>query len=136
MFQHRESSDAAGDGPRAEATVLVVDDDANVAFVTGDMVELLGYRVLRASNGREALDLLSGDACVDLVLTDVVMPGELNGVALATRVRRTFDIPTVLTTGSPTHHFMNGAGGRFALLLKPFTIGELNTRIASALSAG
>jgi CheY-like chemotaxis protein len=65
--------------------VLVVDDDEIVRTTVASMLEELGYTVLLASNGREALALLEKRGNVDLLFTDVVMPGTISGRQLAER---------------------------------------------------
>jgi PAS domain S-box-containing protein len=69
---------------RGNARILVVDDNPGVLEEAVDQLTSLGYRVISASNGAEALKLLERDN-VDLLFTDVVMPGELAGRALAAR---------------------------------------------------
>ena len=65
--------------------MLVVDDDEIVRTTVASMLEDLGYTVLLASNGREALALLEKRGNVDLLFTDVVMPGAISGRQLAER---------------------------------------------------
>lgn len=65
-------------------TILLVDDDPSVRGLTKKMLEHLGYTVLAAANGQEALDLLPS-ANVDLLMTDIIMPG-MHGRDLAARV--------------------------------------------------
>jgi len=70
---------------RANAKILVVDDDQGVLDAAVEQLRSLGYRVISASSGVEALELLQRDASVDLLFTDVVMAGELAGRALAAK---------------------------------------------------
>jgi CheY-like chemotaxis protein len=71
-------------------TVLVVEDDPDVREIAVAVLETEGYRVLEAANGDKALRLLAGapEVHVDLLFTDVVMPGRLDGIDLANEVRR------------------------------------------------
>jgi PAS domain S-box-containing protein len=73
---------------RAGATILVVEDDENVQLVVAEMLDSLGYGVLLAGNGDDALTLLAGrQRRIDLMLTDVMLPG-MNGRELAERARQ------------------------------------------------
>src|SRR5581483_4684310 len=73
---------------RAGATILVVEDDENVQLVVADMLDGLGYRVLLAANGDDALALLAKrERHIDLMLTDVMLPG-MNGREVAERARQ------------------------------------------------
>ena len=65
-------------------TILLVDDDSAIRGITRTMLESIGYTVLEASNGQEALDLLPNDR-IRILVTDVIMPG-MNGRDLAERV--------------------------------------------------
>jgi DNA-binding NtrC family response regulator len=73
--------------PDPRATILVVDDDSDVLDLTAEVLAAAGYAVLTASGAEPALELLRGDDRVDLLLTDIVMPG-LNGLALAEEAKR------------------------------------------------
>jgi CheY-like chemotaxis protein len=117
---------------RGEGRVLVVEDDADVAEVTASLVEHLGYRVLRARSGAEALRLLDAGEAVDLVFSDVVMPGGMDGTALAAEIRARFPrLPVLLTSGfSEALHTVDP---RFTLLRKPFEVAELERALRQAL---
>ena len=69
-----------------QGTILVVEDNAEVADITASLVEQLGYQTLRAENATDALNRLRRGDKVDLVLSDVVMPGGMNGIALAQEI--------------------------------------------------
>lgn len=70
---------------RGNAKILVVDDNEGVLGIAVDQLTSLGYRVVATSNGAEALDFLRQDDQIELLFTDVVMPGELAGRALAAK---------------------------------------------------
>jgi PAS domain S-box-containing protein len=133
----------AGPGPddpvaRAEsvATVLVVEDDADVRELTTNVLQEAGYTVIAAGGPREALEIVERrPGPLHLLLTDVVMP-EMNGRVLAERVRHLRPEARVL--------FMSGYAGEalgpsgvldsgIALLRKPFTPSSLTGMIAEAL---
>ncbi|MEJ2378930.1 MAG: ATP-binding protein, partial [Pseudolabrys sp.] len=80
--------------------VLIVDDSPEVAEVTSSLFQHLGYWPIYRESGESALKLLSGGTKVDLVFTDIVMPGTIDGVGLAIEIRTRFpDVPVILTTG-------------------------------------
>ena len=80
--------------------VLVVDDSAEVAEVTSSLFEHLGYDTVYRDSAEAALKLLSEGAKIDLVFSDIVMPGTIDGVGLAAEVRARYPhLPVILTTG-------------------------------------
>jgi CheY-like chemotaxis protein len=71
-----------------EKTVLLVEDDPDVRVVTTAQLRQLGYKVHAVANGMEAIDLISSPANIDITLTDIVLPGGLDGVALIKEAMR------------------------------------------------
>jgi hypothetical protein len=69
-------------------TILVVEDDEDVAAVAAETLKELGYQVVTALNAAQALEILSGNQPVDLLFSDVIMPGGMNGAQLAVEARR------------------------------------------------
>ncbi len=81
-------------------TILVVDDDDLVLPAAKSLIEKLGYRVLTACNGPEALEILHQDTPIDLLFTDVFMPGGMHGPQLANAARRLRpELKVVFTSG-------------------------------------
>jgi PAS domain S-box-containing protein len=120
------------DAPRGDETVLVVEDNPGVEEVARLLLDQLGYRVLHAQSADAALDLLHSGEAIDLVFTDVVMPGELDGLALAQRVRKEYpQVAVLLTSGYARawHTFENG----LPLLRKPYKLPSLARAIRAAL---
>jgi CheY-like chemotaxis protein len=86
--------------PLISASILLVEDNDEAAEIAVVTLQSLGYRTRRASDARVALAILGDGAAVDLVITDIIMPGGLSGLDLAHSVRRRFgDLPVLLTTG-------------------------------------
>jgi two-component system, cell cycle sensor histidine kinase and response regulator CckA len=107
--------------------VLVVEDNAAVRRVVARQLRHLGYRVVEAERAMAALELLQNEA-VDLLLTDIVMPGGLDGVQLAMQVRKLWPtLKIVLTSGFPEARSNDtiGFSEDFRLLSKPYSIDEL-----------
>jgi two-component system cell cycle sensor histidine kinase/response regulator CckA len=118
------------------ATVLVVEDDPATREVTRRLLERSGYRILEAQDANAALVRLGDTAgAVDLVLTDVMMPG-LSGVELAARIGERWPrMPVLMMSGySDAEIRQKGALGRQrSLIEKPFTAAGLLTAVETAL---
>jgi nitrogen-specific signal transduction histidine kinase/CheY-like chemotaxis protein len=128
----------AGAGDAVRATILVVEDDPATREVTRRLLQRHGFRILEAEHGGAALVVLgSGDTPVDLVLTDVMMPG-MSGVDLAARIgERWPDLPVLLMSGySDAEIRAKGALGRQrSLIEKPFTASGLLKAVEAAFAA-
>jgi CheY-like chemotaxis protein len=115
----------------AGATILVVDDDALIAMSTADMLEDLGHRVLDASSGSQALEILESGAQVDAIVTDHAMPG-MTGVELAIRARELRPgIPVLLTTGYAD--LPPGSALELPRLGKPYQQRDLDEKLSKLL---
>ncbi len=114
--------------------ILVVDDDNDVRGVAAQMIEEIGYQVVAAASGSEALTEF-GRASFDLVLTDVVMPG-MSGVDLARRIRAVAPaMPLLFASGYADVATFGDELAAETVLKKPYRIGEVAARIGDALSA-
>jgi DNA-binding NtrC family response regulator len=118
-------------------TILLVDDETIVLRTMRQILTLRGYRVLTAENGRRALEVFEESAePIDLLLTDVVMPG-MHGTELARRLReRAPHLPVLFTAGMPdTPDIREEIYDRgYALLAKPFRPAELTAAVEAALA--
>ena len=84
----------------ANPTILVVEDEPVVRFNAVEIIEDAGWKALEASNSAEALEVLAGDGAVDVLFTDINMPGEMSGLDLAESVHRTHPhVELVITSG-------------------------------------
>jgi CheY-like chemotaxis protein len=119
---------------RGTETVLFVEDEEFLRNVVVDLLSQLGYRVLAAANGKEALALSERDAPpIDVLITDVSMPG-LAGPELATTLRAALPgLKVIFVSGSsePDSALAPGA----VLLMKPFTIRMLSAKMREVLDA-
>ncbi|WP_207455969.1 histidine kinase famiy protein [Azospirillum sp. SYSU D00513] len=131
------SPDAGGakDAGASARTILLVEDSDDVRHVAEGYLRGQGYRVLAARSGEEALELLERAGGIDLLFTDLVMPGGMNGVVLAKRVReRLPGLPVLLTTGYMDDLVAEGASGSgMSVLSKPYRRTELADRVRTAL---
>lgn len=114
--------------------ILLVDDDKSSLIVIKGMLEMLGYRVRVAVNGREALQLLK-EKKPDIVITDIVMP-EVDGITLANNIREFYrDLPVILLSGYAMDKMANSFVMKgFYFLQKPVSISELAIKVKEALS--
>jgi CheY-like chemotaxis protein len=109
-------------------TILCVEDDNEVrAYVTGQL-ESLGYKVISASDAAEALAVVEAGTAFDLLFTDIVMPGNLNGRQLADKIAAQRPLLRVLFTSGNTYGaipLQDRVGNSIPLLTKPYRKAEL-----------
>jgi signal transduction histidine kinase len=132
---HTAEAPAVAHRSGRRARVLLVEDDRQVAALTSEILDSIGFDVTHAASAATALDLLTGGLDVDVVFSDILMPGGMNGIDLARELRRKWpDLPVVLTTG------YEGAAGRVeqervVLIRKPYQIEELATALNARVKA-
>jgi CheY-like chemotaxis protein len=132
-----ERKNRAQDTARAigTETILVVEDDEALRSYTTEILAELGYRVVAAHDGSSALQALENNQ-VDLLFTDVVMPGGMNGRQLADEaVRRRPELKVLFTTGytrnAIVHHGRLDAGVQ--MIGKPFSFNDLGAKVRTLL---
>lgn len=132
FLPRRQAPDTAPAVAGNGMSVLLVEDNIEVANFAADGLTELGYSVTLADNADDALAELTGDADrFDVVFTDVVMPGK-SGLDLAHEIRnRCIEVPIVLTTGYSQVLSQDGSVG-FELLQKPYTIEQLSQLLHKA----
>ena len=121
--------------PALSAHILLVEDDAEVRAVTQTLLSDLGCQVTAEPDAAGAMARLEAGEAFDLMLSDIVMPGGMNGVELARAVQaRRPDLPILLTTGYAGERFEDGAGPvTWPVLRKPFRAEELTALLRGAL---
>jgi CheY-like chemotaxis protein len=113
-------------------TVLIVDDSAEVAEVTSSLFEHLGYKTVYCDSAEGALRLLVEGAKVDLVFSDIVMPGTIDGVGLAGEIRLRYPhLPVLLTTGYSDA--AQATPPNLKILRKPFDTDSLKSFIQDVM---
>jgi CheY-like chemotaxis protein len=119
----------------AGETVLVVEDDPRLRQVTCDRIADLGYRVLVASDGATAMQVLDQHPGVQLLFSDIVMPGGMSGLDLARRGRERYPaLRIVLTTGyAPELVDETGENIGMLILRKPYRKAALASVLHEAL---
>ena len=142
--RHSEAANATDDvadfasAPRANAgeTVLIVDDEPSVRMLVTEVLAELGYTAIESADGASALVVLRSDTRIDLLVTDVGLPGGMNGRQLADfgRTARP-DLKVLFITGYAEKAAMGDVGlaAGMAILTKPFAMDGLATRIKELL---
>jgi CheY-like chemotaxis protein len=114
------------------ATVLLVEDNPDVADASTGLLEQLGYTVRWVADAETALRAIDVDD-IDVVFSDIVMPGKMDGVKLAQAIKaRRPDLPVLLTTGYSQS--VKDVRGDFPVLRKPYQLHELSQELARLTS--
>jgi DNA-binding NtrC family response regulator len=120
-------SETAADITAAQGmgTILLVEDNPEVADATTGMIEQLGYNVRYAPDAMSALREIENEG-IDIVFSDIVMPGKMDGIGLAKSIREKWPrLPVLLATG-----FSNSAtNSEFPILRKPYQLHELSREL-------
>ena len=117
-------------------TILVVDDEEALLELAEESLLDLGYRVLTAGNGQQALDVLTRESSIDLMISDVIMPGGINGYELAERVTADYpELKVLLASGYTEKITTSENHKRFSLnlLAKPYSQVELAQKVRLTL---
>jgi signal transduction histidine kinase/CheY-like chemotaxis protein len=116
--------------------ILLVEDDNEVAALVSEMIAELGYEVTRVGSAAAALGALADGRPVDLIFSDIMMPGGMSGVDLAREVkRRRSDMPLLLTSGYSEVAVREAEAMGIQILPKPYHINELAAALDAARSS-
>jgi CheY-like chemotaxis protein len=116
--------------------ILLVEDDEEVASLVSDMLKQLGHKVLRTSNAAAALGAIANERPIDLVFSDIMMAGEMDGLGLAQELRRRQpNLPVLLTSGYADAARQQIEADGFDVLAKPYRLEELQSALGKALRA-
>jgi PAS domain S-box-containing protein len=130
------SSPVMTPAPSGGATILVVEDNSNVREMITEVLSPLGYHTMTAASAAEALAMLRRESSVELLLSDVVLPGGSSGIDLARTARKLKPELKVLLSsgyvGDEARHDL--ARGEFAFLSKPYRPAELAANLAEVLA--
>jgi len=119
---------------RSKPCVLVVEDNDDVRELAEQVLGMKGYAVQSAGSGEQAMHLLRDGARVDLLFTDVIMPGGMNGLELVEQARALRPgLPVLVTTGYMDELPQGGRGGGLNILAKPYRQDDLLERVRKAL---
>jgi signal transduction histidine kinase len=109
-----------------EKLVLVLEDEADVRQTLCEQLHLLGYLTLEAANGEQAMHLLAASSEIDILISDLMLPGGLSGVDVVNHALKHYpQLSILLISGQDLRPAHNPALPEVALLRKPFTRGEL-----------
>ena len=130
--------------PGGDETILVVDDDERLVDAAASLLGILGYRTVTATDGKKALEILRQDLTIDLLFSDVIMPGSMDGYALAFEALNDRpDLKVLLTSGFARERpkYENGDSQIVSdlartLLHKPYNMAELAGAVRGALNQG
>jgi CheY-like chemotaxis protein len=117
--------------PPRDLRVLLVEDNEHVRHFADHLLDELGYRVLSAGSGEEALEVL-GREPVDLLFSDVVMPG-ISGLELARLARKEHPSLPVLLASGYSEEIVGSAGSEFEIVRKPYDVAMLEAKLGAAL---
>ncbi|MFC2022522.1 response regulator transcription factor, partial [Chloroflexota bacterium] len=119
--------------PSRKTSVLVVDDDIRILRMMQRILELEGYRVLRAIDGEAALDILDEETPA-LVLLDIMMSG-MDGYTVCQRIREFSELPIIMVTakGNDEEKVQGLDAGADDYVTKPFSANELAARVRAVL---
>jgi DNA-binding NtrC family response regulator len=122
--------------PSACPVVLVVEDEVFIRFDVADMLREDGFEVIEASNAQEALEALQSGCRIDLVFSDIQMPGAMNGMGLAGHVLENYPgLPVILTSGASLVLEMDDTLAAIAPVEpKPYDPQAILVRIRAALA--
>jgi two-component system NtrC family sensor kinase len=115
--------------------VLLVEDNAEVAEVGKAYFEELGYTVKQAASAQAGLDFVERDRDIDVVFSDILMPGGMNGLELADAIRRRFPHIVVLLTTGYSSSAQDAVRQGFAVLQKPYDLAALDRALREAQRA-
>ena len=121
----------------ASVRVLLVEDELLVRLAAAEMLRDDGFEVIEAEDGAQAVGLIDGPDGFDLLLTDVQMPGPIDGIEVAVRARQRHPrIPVVVVSAQPSNaRRLDGLGSRRIFVGKPYELRALLAALRAMLGA-
>jgi CheY-like chemotaxis protein len=123
-------------GPSNARTVLVAEDEVLVRAMVSEHLRDHGYGVVEAADAVEALAVFEAGAPIDIVFSDVQMPGNMDGAMLADVVRLRYRVPVLLTTGDHARAAALSLADTVMLLPKPYALEEVVRHLEALLTFG
>ena len=136
--EHPVATNAFPGMPKGSEVILVIEDDADVRDFVVNALEHLGYTVITACDGTEALSVAAATPQIDLLISDVVLPGGLTGPAVADRILDQFeDTKLLFTSGYVADNIRleTRRDGHAELLTKPYTVQALAKKVREVLES-
>jgi CheY-like chemotaxis protein len=119
-------------GGRPGETILVVDDDPDVLETAVETLQELGYRTVAACDAASAMEQLRSDAAFDILFSDIVMPGAMDGIALAAEARRLRPELKILLTSGCMPLSLLAVPTELPVLSKPYMRAQLLAQLRTA----
>ena len=118
--------------------VLLVEDEALIRALTAEVLREEGFEVIEAEDGGQAAAVIDGAGGFDVLLTDVQIPGPLDGIAVAARARRRHpEVPVIVVSGRPSNaQRLAGLAPRSAFVAKPYDFHAVVDTVRDMLAAG
>ncbi|MDQ2821775.1 MAG: PAS domain S-box protein [Pseudomonadota bacterium] len=116
-------------------SVLIVEDESDLMDVASELFRSMGYEVITASNGTDALDILERKAHIDILFTDVMMPNGMNGIELARFAAQRYpSMKIILASGYtlPSLRAQYGDIDKFTFMSKPYRLSDLAKKLRGA----
>ena len=116
--------------------ILVVEDEFLIRMTLAEALVDEGFEVLEADSGDAALPIVQGDPAIALLITDIQLPGSLNGHALAAAARGSRpNLPVLFTTGRPNPDALKNGVANEAYLSKPYTLADVASTVRRMVAA-
>lgn len=115
-------------------TVLLVEDEPIIRMALADHIANQGYAVIEAGSGDRAMDLIQNGRPIDIIVTDVQMPGQHDGIALALWTRRNFPHIKLIIVSGATSGSIDLLGEEGRIMPKPYNYDEIVARIEKLLA--
>lgn len=120
-------------GPTSRETIMIVEDELFVRMIGADALAQAGYQVIEAGSADEALRLLEQASDVNVLFTDIRMPGSMDGLALAAAVHRRWPGIRILVTSGDTRPSSDALPDDGRFLAKPYRFDTLSRELSSLL---
>jgi CheY-like chemotaxis protein len=132
----RHETDSPSDDTPARVRILVVEDEFLIRLTLSEVLADEGYDVLEAETGDAAIALLEGAPDISVLLTDIQLPGSLDGRALVQRVRQRLpDLPVIYMTGRPDSMTGQTTGAREMYVAKPYLPSDICAAVRRMIAA-
>lgn len=132
---HRINVPVEGPAARPVGSVLLVEDDDEVAKLASEMLDQLGYEVVRVASATAALGALANGRTIDVVFSDIMMPGGMNGVELAREIQnRRMELPVLLTSGYAEAVALEAKAAGIHILPKPYGLDDLSSALGGLIT--
>lgn len=119
----------------SQGCVLLVEDDDEVALLVDEMLRQLGYQAIRVASAKAALGALTNSRVIDVMLSDIMMPGGMSGLELASKARvRRPELPVLLTSAYAEAALEKAAAQGLEILRKPYRLEELADALKKVIS--